>query len=317
MTENQHKSSNLVLYSVVGILLIGLAALTFMWSAKRSELNQCQNDNIILKSDMEGMNKMLEGYVGGLSNDLKTDFKNMLDTYDRLIEMDRSKADSLNKQKAQISQLLTQLNTNKKLSARELFNLKKENEVLRSIMRGYVKQIDSLNTLNIKLTSVLDETTTKLTETTNERDTYKQDAEQKSEQLKKGAKLQAYGFNSEALRMKLNNTTEPTSKAKNAVQMRASFTIGENQIASTGKKAVYLQIITPGGKILQNKANHVMETETGQQAYSDKKDIDYNNQAIDLTIYYDLKGQEVEKGNFKVKIYCEGQLIGTDSFTLK
>lgn len=317
MTENQQKSSNLVLYSVVGILLIGLAALTFMWSAKRSELNQCQNDNIILKSDMEGMNKMLEGYVGGLSNDLKTDFKNMLDTYDRLIEMDRSKADSLNKQKAQISQLLTQLNNNKKLSARELFNLKKENEVLRSIMRGYVKQIDSLNTLNIKLTSVLDETTTKLTETTNERDTYKQDAEQKSEQLKKGAKLQAYGFNSEALRMKLNNTTEPTSKAKNAVQMRASFTIGENQIASTGKKAVYLQIITPGGKILQNKANHVMETETGQQAYSDKKDIDYNNQAIDLTIYYDLKGQEVEKGNFKVKIYCEGQLIGTDSFTLK
>ena len=317
MTENQQKSSNLILYSVVGILLIGLAALTFMWSAKRSELNQCQNDNIILKSDMEGMNKMLEGYVGGLSNDLKTDFKNMLDTYDRLIEMDRSKADSLNKQKAQISQLLTQLNTNKKLSARELFNLKKENEVLRSIMRGYVKQIDSLNTLNIKLTSVLDETTTKLTETTNERDTYKQDAEQKSEQLKKGAKLQAYGFNSEALRMKLNNTTEPTTKAKNAVQMRASFTIGENQIASTGKKAVYLQIITPGGVILQNKANHVMETETGQQAYSDKKDIDYNNQAIDLTIYYDLKGQEVEKGNFKVKIYCEGQLIGTDSFTLK
>lgn len=317
MTENQQKSSNLVLYSVVGILLIGLAALTFMWSAKRSELNQCQNDNIILKSDMEGMNKMLEGYVGGLSNDLKTDFKNMLDTYDRLIEMDRSKADSLNKQKAQISQLLTQLNTNKKLSARELFNLKKENEVLRSIMRGYVKQIDSLNTLNIKLTSVLDETTTKLTETTNERDTYKQDAEQKSEQLKKGAKLQAYGFNSEALRMKLNNTTEPTTKAKNAVQMRASFTIGENQIASTGKKAVYLQIIAPSGAILQNKANHIMETETGQQAYSDKKDIDYNNQAIDLTIYYDLKGQEVEKGNFKVKIYCEGQLIGTDSFTLK
>ena len=80
MNETQPKSSNLLLYSVIGILLIGLATLTFMWSAKRSELNQCQNDNLILKSDMEGMNKMLEGYVGGLSNDLKTDFKNMLDT---------------------------------------------------------------------------------------------------------------------------------------------------------------------------------------------------------------------------------------------
>jgi hypothetical protein len=317
MNETQSKSSNVLLYSVIGILLIGLATLTFMWSAKRSELNQCQNDNLILKSDMEGMNKMLEGYVGGLSNDLKTDFKNMLDTYDRLIEMDQSKADSLNKQKAQISQLLNQLNTNKKLSARELFNLKKENEVLRSIMRGYVKQIDSLNTLNIKLTSVLDETNTRLTETTTERDTYKKDAEQKSEQLKKGAKLQAYGFNSEALRMKLNNTTEPTTKAKNVIQMRSSFTIGENQIASSGRKSVYLQIVGPNGEVLQSKANYVIETENGQQGYSDKKDIDYNNQAIDLTIYYDLKGIEVGKGNYKVRVYCEGQLIGTDSFTLK
>ena len=317
MNETQSKSSNVLLYSVIGILLIGLATLTFMWSAKRSELNQCQNDNLILKSDMEGMNKMLEGYVGSLSNDLKTDFKNMLDTYDRLIEMDQSKADSLNKQKAQISQLLKQLNTNKKLSARELFNLKKENEVLRSIMRGYVKQIDSLNTLNIKLTSVLDETNTKLTETTTERDTYKKDAEQKTEQLKKGAKLQAYGFNSEALRMKLNNTTEPTTKAKNVIQMRSTFTIGENQIASSGRKSVYLQIVGPNGEVLQSKANYVMETENGQQGYSDKKDIDYNNQAIDLTIYYDLKGLEVGKGNYKVRVYCEGQLIGTDSFTLK
>jgi hypothetical protein len=317
MSENKQPASNVLMYSIIGLLLIGIATMTFLWSSKRSELNQCQNDNLVLKSDMEGMNKMLEGYVGGLSNDLKTDFKNMLDTYDRLIEMDHSKADSLNKQKAQISQLLTQLNTNKKLSARELFNLKKENEVLRSIMRGYVKQIDSLNTLNIKLTSVLDETTTKLTETTSERDTYKKDSEQKSEQLKKGAKLQAYGFKSEALRMKINNTTEPTTKAKNAIQMRASFTIGENQIASSGKKAVYLQLIGPSGEVLQNKANYVMDTENGQQAFSDKKDIDYNNQAIDLTIYYDLKGQEVGKGNFKVRIYCEGQLIGTDSFTLK
>jgi len=317
MSENKQPSSNLLMYSIIGLLLIGIATMTFLWSSKRSELNRCQNDNLVLKSDMEGMNKMLEGYVGGLSNDLKTDFKNMLDTYDRLIEMDRSKADSLNKQKAQISQLLTQLNTNKKLSARELFNLKKENEVLRSIMRGYVKQIDSLHTLNTKLTSVLDETNNKLTETTTERDSYKKDAEQKSEQLKKGAKLQAYGFKSEALRMKLNNTTEPTTKAKNAIQMRSSFTIGENQISSSGRKAIYLQIIAPSGEILQSKANYVMNTENGQQAYSDKKDIDYNNQAIDLTIYYDLKGQEVGKGNFKVKIYCEGQLIGTDSFTLK
>jgi len=186
----EKNNNNLVYYAIIGVLLLGLGAMVFMWTGKRSELNACQNDNLVLKSDMESMNQMLEGYVGGLSNDLKTDFKNMLETYDRLIAMDRTKADSLNRQKAQISELLNQLNTNKKLSARELMNLKKENEVLRSIVRGYVKQIDSLNTLNIKLSSNLDETTTTLTETTAERDTYKKDSEDKSLQLKKGAKLQ-------------------------------------------------------------------------------------------------------------------------------
>ncbi len=310
-------NNNLVYYAIIGVLLLGLGAMVFMWTGKRSELNACQNDNLVLKSDMESMNQMLDGYVGGLSNDLKTDFKNMLETYDRLIAMDRTKADSLNRQKAQISELLNQLNTNKKLSARELMNLKKENEVLRSIMRGYVKQIDSLNTLNIKLSSSLDETTTKLTETTAERDTYKKDSEDKSLQLKKGAKLQAYSFSSQALRMKLNNTTTETEKAKNAVQLRSSFTVGENTIASAGRKSVYLQITGPNGEVLHNKSNAQMETESGAQFYSDKKDIDYNNQAIDLTIYYDLKGQELMKGNYKVKIFCEGQMIGTDSFTLK
>lgn len=308
--------NNILFYFIIGILLIGLGAVTYLWTQKRTELNACENDNLVLKSDMESMNKMLEGYVGGLSNDLKTDFKNMLETYDKLIEMDRSKADSLNKQKEHINQLLGQLNANNNLSARELMKLKKENDVLRSIMRGYVRQIDSLNTLNIKLSSSLDETTNKLSETTEERDTYKKDAEEKGLQLKKGSKLQAYGFVSQALRMKMNNTTTDTEKAKNAVQIRSSFTIGENTIAASGRKAVYLQIIGPNGEILHNN-NTQTNTESGMQFYSDKKDIDYNNQAVDLTIYYDLKGQELSKGNYKVKIYCEGQLIGTDSFTLK
>lgn len=311
------KSQNILSFSIIAILLIGLGAMVYLWTNKRSELHACQNDNLVLKSDMQYLSKMMEGYTGGLSKDLKSDFKTMLETYDKLIEMDRSKADSLNKQKEHISELLQKLNSQKPLTPKELIELKKENEVLRAIMRGYVVQIDSLNTLNIKLSSSLDETSTRLNATTTERDTYKKESEEKSVQLKKGAKLQAYGFTSQALRMKVNNTTTETEKAKNAIQLRSTFTIGENTIASPGRKSVYLQIIAPSGDVLHNKPNTKMETEAGQLFYSDKKDIDYNNQAIDLTIYYDLKGQELTRGNYKVKIYCEGLVIGTDSFTLK
>lgn len=305
-------------YLILILVLMGLlAVLTYMWSTKRTELNNCTNENLLLKSDMEGMNQMLEGYVGNISSDLKKDFKNMLITYDKLIAKDASKADSLNKQKSEIQMLLNKLEANKKLSASQLYKFKKENETLRGIMRSYVMQIDSLNTINYGLNKDLEDKTTKLNETSTERDEYKKTVEEKTEQIKKGSKLKAYNFVSEALRMKLNNTTEATDRAKKTVQVRSSFTISENSLTSPGKKSVYLQITGPNGVILQSRGNNTVETESGSVLYSDKKEIDYQNQSVDLTIYYDLQGETLTKGNYKVKIFCEGNLIGTDGFTLK
>ncbi len=315
-TTNTKNSKGLYLI-FISVLLLFLAILSYLWSSKRSELNACSNENLILKSDMEGMNQMLEGYVGNMSNDLKKDFKKMLSTYDQLIAKDASKADSLNKQKAEIQSLIAKLESTKKITASQLYKFKKENETLRSIMRSYVMQIDSLNTLNYGLNTELENKTNKLNETSIQRDEYKKEAEQKTQQIKKGSKLQAYGIVSEALRMKLNNTTEVTDKAKKTVQIRSSFTVSENQLANSGRKSVYMQIISPSGATLKSRQNNSIETELGTIDYSDKKEIDYQNQAIDLSIYYNLQGEEAIKGNYKVKIYCDGNLIGTDSFVLK
>jgi hypothetical protein len=68
---------------------------------------------------------------------------------------------------------------------------------------------------------------------------------------------------------------------------------------------------------LHSRSNNTVETESVSVLYSDKKEIDYQNQSIDLSIYYDLQGESLSKGNYKVKIICEGNIIGTDSFTLK
>ncbi len=305
-------------YLILILFLMGsLAVLSYMWSTKRTELNNCSNENLLLKSDMEGMNQMLEGYVGNISSDLKKDFKNMLATYDKLIAKDASKADSLNKQKTEIQMLLGKLEANKKLSASQLYKFKKENETLRGIMRSYVMQIDSLNTINYGLNKDLEDKTTKLNETSTERDEYKKAVEEKTEQIKKGSKLKAYNFVSEALRMKFNNTTEVTDKAKKTIQLRSSFTISENSLTSSGRKLVYLQITDPNGTILHSRANNTVETESGSVLYSDKKEIDYQNQSIDLSIYYDLQGETIIKGNYKIKIFCDGGIIGTDGFTLK
>lgn len=322
MSDNQEfstesKKSNGAFIAIILLLLLALGAMAYLWSSKNGQLNDCANENTLLKSDMDGMNQMMSGYVDNMSNDLRKDFQNMMETYDALMEKDKNKADSIMVQKAKIQELMDDLAKNKKMSASQLFQLRKENETLRGIMKSYVMQIDSLNTLNLKLESSLETTKTQLSSTTNERDQYKQVAEETAEQVKKGAKLQAFNFSSVGLKMKLNNTTEETNRARNAVQIRSSFTLSENPLTPAGKKSVYMQIIDPTGKTLQSRTSNVVQTDAGTIAYSDKKEVDYNNERIDMSIFYDLKGQEAEKGNYKVKIYVDGQLIGTDSFTLK
>lgn len=314
--ENPQKKSNGAFVAIIIILLLALGAMAYLWSSKNSQLNQCMTDNATLNADMDGMNEMMSGYVGGMTNDIKTDFKEMLRTYDLLLEKDKSKADSINQQKAQIAELLEKVEKGN-MNARQLFAARKEIETMKKIMRGYIVQIDSLNTLNYKLTSDLETTNTKLTQTQGERDQYKTEAEKSAEQVKKGSKLQAYNFSSGGLKMKLNNTTDESNKARNVVQIKSAFTISENPITPAGTKTVYMQVITPEGKTLQSSSGNIISTDSGSVPYSDKKDIDYQNQRIDMAIYYRLNGEELTKGNYKVKIYCQGQLIGSDSFTLK
>ncbi len=314
--EKAQKNNNGAFVAIIIILLLGLGVMAYMWSSKNSDLNQCKTDNALLNSDMDGMNEMMSGYIGGMSNDLKTDFKEMLSTYDALLEKDKTKADSINKQKAVIAELLEKVEKGN-MNARQLFAARKEIETMKQIMRGYIVQIDSLNTLNYQLTSDLETTSTALVKTEGERDQYKTEAELSAEQVKKGSKLQAYNFSTVGLKMKLNNTTDETNRAKSTVQIKSSFTLSENPITPAGKKTVYLQVITPEGKTLQASSSNIVTTDAGAVPYSDKKDVDYQNERIDMAIYYRLNGEELSKGNYKVKVYCQGQLIGSDSFTLK
>lgn len=314
--QQTEKKGNGAFVAIIIILLLLLGAMGYLWSSKNGQLNECQNENKSLNADMEGMNEMMSGYIGNMSNDMKTDFTSMLATYDALLEKDKTQADSINAQKERIQGLLEKVERGD-MNARQLFLARKEIETMKRIMRGYIVQIDSLNTLNLRLTNDLDSTSSALSMTKEERDLARQEAEQQGALVKEGQKLQAFGFVSGGLKMKLNNTAAPTTKARNTVEITSSFTISENPITTPGTKTVYMQVITPEGKTLQSSSSNVITTTQGQVAFSDKKNIDYQNQRVDIAIYYKLRGEEVSKGNYKVKIFCQGDLIGTDSFTLK
>lgn len=319
--DSSKKVIVVLLIAIIG-LVGGIAYLSKLYSDKIQELNKVLGENTKLKSDLNEVNKSIGSVVDieGRSNDLKTNLTKMLSNYDELIKMDKSKADSLNIEKSKIQGLLNQINTLKSqgnLTYSKLLKLERENETLREIMKGYIKEIDQLNQLNKKIQTDLDETSEKLTSTETERDEYKKVAEETSEKVKQGSKLQAYSFTSSGMELKRNNTTKETTKAKETIQIKCLFTVGSNSLTSAGKKTVYMQVITPEGKTLQSRSSNIVNIDGTSIPFSEKRDIDYENNSIDVGIYYDMRGEKATKGTYKVRIYCEGNLIGTDSFTLK
>ncbi len=321
--ENSQKKSGGAYIAIILLLLIAVGAMTYLWTSTSSELTNAQNQIKQQNADMQAMNDMMKDYVGDMSTDLRQNFMTMLSDYDQLMANgtpEQNKA--IAEQKQRISDLIAQMDdmeSKNKLNASYISKLKRENDELRSIMKGYVYEIDSLHTLTLTLRDDLDQKTTTLVKTTQDRDNLQLKSDQLTEKVKEGQKLIAIGssFTTMAMKQSLTNEMKETNRAKNAVQIQSSFSIGKNPITDAGEKTVYMQIIGPDNKTLQNTFSGIVETEKGNVAYSNKRTIDYQNQSIDVTMFYSLRNEELDKGNYKVNIYCQGQLIGSDSFTLK
>jgi flagellar basal body-associated protein FliL len=321
--ENQNhteqKKSNSGIWILITIIaLLGAGALGWMYSKESKAYKSCQTTNAQLELEMQSMNEALSGYIDGSTMDLKKDFQMMLDTYDKLIEKDASKSDSLQAQKDSISVLLAQLSDTKNRSYYQINKLKKRNEQLRQIMNRYLITIDSLNTLNIDLTSRLDKTSSELNLTQAERDELRKQNDQNAELLTKGAKLNAFNFVSEALRYQtFGGDTKSVNRAARAEVLSCTFTIGENKIARTGNKTIYMQITDPNGQVIYKRPSDVTQIAGSEILYTGKREINYQGQLIDMTIVYNLEGKEIASGNYVLKVYADGALVGKDTFTLK
>ena len=316
-TNNKRNSSGLwVLIAIIALLATGI--LGWMYSKESNAYENCQLTNAQLEREMQSMNEALSGYIDGATMDLRKDFQEMLSTYDKLIEKDASMTDSLQMQKDSISALIDQLKDTRNRSYYEINQLKKRNETLRGIMNRYLVTIDSLNTLNIDLTTRLTETSSALETTQSERDELRLQNEQHAELLTKGAKLNAFNFNTEALRYQsIGSGTRSVNRSNRAEIISCTFTIGENTIARTGNKTIYMQITDPNGQVLYKRPTDVMQVAGSELLFTGKRDIDYQGQLIDMAIVYNLEGAEIPSGNYSVKIFADGALIGKDSFTLR
>ena len=131
-TQNENKKKSGLLWIIIGLL--GVTNIVTIWLYNQ-EKNKAANE-IIVKEQVIVERDNVKGELLQLQKDFET-----LETSDKGLQAD------IEAKKAEIAQLIIDAEKHKG-DAYVISKLKKESETLRQIMRGYVRTIDSLGTLN-------------------------------------------------------------------------------------------------------------------------------------------------------------------------
>jgi myosin heavy subunit len=214
----------------------------------------------------------------------------------------------LTQEQLRTQQLLEELKKTKADDAREITRLKKELATVRAVLRDYVMQIDSLNRQNEQLRAENTQVKNELAERNTQIAGLSTERASLTEKVAIAAQLDATNIQLTAL--KKNNKS--VKKIADCKTMQVSFTITRNVTATNGNRTVYVRIQNPGGNTLNGGGTFAYENRNLQ--YTMKKTIEYTGEETSLTLYWDVS-QMLEAGDYRVSIFCDGNMIGSRTFS--
>ena len=292
------------------IIIVTLALLPGCnWKQEAEKTGSAENtemDDLIAlqEENLENLrNESLELLYQTDSYQINTNFRN-----DSLLYL-------LDSEKTKVKRLLEELNNVKNVNAqnlRRIIELQKELQTLRSVMRSYIVQIDSLNALNQQLKKENQEVTQKYHQASQTVSALSQEKEHLTERVNLASKLNATGISVTPV----NKNGKKEKKTDKIQQLNICFTISKNVTAPTGEKNIYVRIMKPDDDVLVKNRNNVFTYENREISYSIKKVIEYEGEDISVCVYWAVE-EFLYPGSYRADIFADGNLIGRQGFTLE
>ena len=207
-------------------------------------------------------------------------------------------------------QLLEELERTKATDAAEIKRLKAEIASLREVLKSYIVQVDSLNRLNQSLSEENTQIKAQVAEQSTQISTLSTERNQLKDKVNIAAPLDATGF----WVTPKNKKSKDTQKVKDVKKLAFGFTIVKNVTAQNGQRIIYARILKPDNSVMGQKGTFAYENT--QLEYTEKKYIDYTGEEEKVTMYSDVT-EFLEAGTYKLFVFCDKQMIGQTSFTLK
>lgn len=247
-------------------------------------------------------------YVEEQKVQLESELNELIIGYDSL----KTESDSINVQLAGEQEKIRRLLKVKASNTYKIKMYEKELKTLRTVMRSYIIQIDSLNTRNRELTEENIAVRTQMRELESDYDELTDTKEQLSETVALAQKLTAKNI----VAVGLNNRSKEKDKIAKIEKLRVCFTIRENQVAESGDKMIYVRIVRPDEVALSSPDAGMFEVGEESIVYTAKRELEFDNMDIDMCVFWD-KTEELIPGTYNVFLYSEAHEIGATSFDLK
>lgn len=237
--------------------------------------------------------------------------------YETLQTNDAALQKEIDDKKAYIEQLLEEAKKHKG-DAYLIAKLKKETETLREIMKGFVRTIDSLGTLNKNLIVEKEQVLKQLDNEKGKVNNLNKEKEELHETIKKGSLLNCFNIVAKGVKFKSGGKKESeTNKAKRVEKIKVAFSLGENKIARSGEKTVFVRIMTPDGKEMAKSYddNYRFTFDKSSGYFAGKVELNYSNVEINGVVYCEGSSEFVP-GNYVIEISCDGAVIGSTNLKL-
>ncbi len=291
MEKQQNNSSLKAIIAVLAVLLVGSLVYIFKMSS----------DAEVVKSELTTTLTEKESVMKDLQT-LKT-------TYDAAIAENTSMSEELIQERDKIVALMDELNQSKG----DVSKFKTQLSALQNKMKALMTENEGLKIANEKVTAQRDSTVVVLGESKKFNEVLVGQNEELSKTVEKGAKLTILNTKTSAYRLRSSGKQIETDKASRADILKISFTIAENQIAKSGDKTYYVQVIDSKNNVLGEKQTETFGENT--LTYSFATTVTYENKTVNVS--EDLTGKNFEKGAYFINIFDKDVLVSKTSFTLR
>jgi hypothetical protein len=218
----------------------------------------------------------------------------------------------LSKEREKVDQLIDRLKRTEATNRTKIRQYEQELGTLRSIMRGYIIQIDSLNTLNISLRKEATAAKDEARETRQKYEELQTTTNEYALKIQKGSMLKGRGINVVAI----TASNKETDRSSRTVKIKTCLYLVENNIATKGPRKIYVRVKGPDGILMTDGSQQIFNVSGEQMIYSAVREVDYQGSELEVCIYFAGSAPFV-KGVYNVDVYTEEGKLGSADLLLR